>query len=201
MDLHLHLNCQHSTLNLLSASATKLHTASPCSSNSSSKFIFADLAMLASLFQTFPCSSCSSSLELVSKPSSRRGFVHHLTVQCISCGRKEASSPTSKTVDGSKMYEMNRKMVFSFLNVGLRFAGMQNFSEVMGMEGMTEKTHRAHVAAIHRHGLDFKVDMLEDSAQRVRQAHGKKSGVLDLAVSFDGSWKNMATRLNTALVL
>ena len=87
------------------------------------------------------------------------------------------------------MYEVNRKMVFSFLNVGLGFAGMQNFCEVMGMEGLTEKTHRSHVAAIHRHGLDFKTDMLEDSAQRVRLAHGKKSGVLDLAVSFDGSWQ------------
>ncbi|KAK3798132.1 hypothetical protein RRG08_049964 [Elysia crispata] len=122
-------------------------------------------------------------------PKSRRGFAHHLALTCKHCGEVQASTMTSKKLTGDKHYEVNRKVVLSFLEVGLGYSGVNTFCVVIGMAGVTASTHAVHATAIHNWKQIRKPQLMDEAERKIRSVHNCPSGVLDLAVSFDGSWQ------------
>ncbi|KAK3798782.1 hypothetical protein RRG08_040614 [Elysia crispata] len=76
------------------------------------------------------------------------------------------------------------------LNVGLSSAGHTTFCETMGLEGLTEKSFASHVREIHQASDRLKTAVLNKAVKKVYEAHGKaEEGVLDIAVSYDGTWQ------------
>ncbi|GFO29593.1 hypothetical protein PoB_005609800 [Plakobranchus ocellatus] len=125
-------------------------------------YAIVDLAVVAELFTPFTCSLCSSKLSLRANPNSRCGFAHYLTVVCSGCGNIEASSMTSKLLTGGKQYEVNRKVVLSFVEAGLGYAGLNTICEMMGMTSMTAATHASHISAIHKTSENSKTALMDE---------------------------------------
>lgn len=152
-----------------------------------SSYALIDLSNLSNLFSELSCNVCFEKLELTCEK--RAGSVLMLRVACSKCNILHASTPTSKTLSGSKHYEVNRRLVASFLNVGVGYAGMNAFCEAMGMDSMECKTYAVHLNAIHAKSIAFAEKIKADAVRVVKKMYGSgDADTLDLTVSFDGSW-------------
>ncbi|GFO03883.1 hypothetical protein PoB_003038800 [Plakobranchus ocellatus] len=179
-----------------STSLSKLGTptASEPSSESCSPLGYAmiDLTVLASLFTAFHCLACGVGIQLITNPSSRRGFAHHFSLSCKVCGYFESSTMTSNTLESAsrqRHYEVNRKMVLSFLEAGVGFAGLQTLCETMGMVGISQATYKDHLSDIHKATESAKKELMDKAESKIRAVHNTPTGDMDLTVSFDGSWQ------------
>lgn len=134
------------------------------------------MTLLTSSIDQYLGPSCGGSITVTSTNNSHRGFCHFIDVICQDCGLVKTSSSTT-IADGS--YDVNSRMVFSFLNCGRGFSGLYNLCEMMEMQGLSQKTHASHVNAIHnvRHEMDK--ETIDDTVKRVRAAHGTPTGTLE----------------------
>ncbi|GFN96100.1 hypothetical protein PoB_002260600 [Plakobranchus ocellatus] len=155
-----------------SASLRKLGTpkASEPSSESCSPSGYAiiDLTVLASLFTVFCCSAFGAGIQLITNPTSRRGFAHHLSLSCKDCGYVESSTMTSNTLESASRQrhnEVNRKMVLSFLEAGMGFAGLQTLCETMGMVGISQATYNDHLSDIHKATESAKKELMDKAVE------------------------------------
>ncbi|XP_059169653.1 uncharacterized protein LOC131951318 [Physella acuta] len=152
-----------------------------------STYALVDLSNLGNLFSELSCNVCFE--KLVLSCEKRAGSVLMLRVACSKCKMLHASTATSKTLSESKHYEINRRLVASFLNVGVGYAGMNAFCEAMGMDSMECKTYTAHLNDIHAKNLVFAEKVKADAIHTVKKKYGSGGAdTLDLTVSFDGTW-------------
>lgn len=147
-----------------------------------------DLAEINNLFSAIKCNLCQGPLQLLS--TWRKGFVHKLAVRCTQCNASIAAGATSGLSTSDRCYETNKKSVAAFLNIGLGHAAMEKYCETMGIEGMTESSYRNILKKIVPASKQFDQSSLDMAVEQVRKAHGAKSkdDILDIAVSFDGTW-------------
>uniref|UniRef100_A0A2C9L576 Mutator-like transposase domain-containing protein n=1 Tax=Biomphalaria glabrata TaxID=6526 RepID=A0A2C9L576_BIOGL len=114
-----------------------------------------------------------------------------LRAKCLHCETLHATDATSKFIVDSKHYEINRRLVASFLNIGLGYAGMESFCEALGIDSMTSKTYSAHLKFIENKNKTFIEDIRAKAVEKVRSFYGatSKEDTIDITVSFDGSWQ------------
>ena len=153
-----------------------------------------DLEAVAKPFAPLLCPKCKSpALKLTVDGRQRKCFVSHLQTTCTNC--EEGYTSYTTTMDQSM--EVNRKMVCAGLNVGAGYSNLMKFVEMIGMPGMTLKTHQYHVEKIFKSVLRVKSSILGDARARLWQHYEiekhnpaaiGKGGILNVAVSFDGSW-------------
>ena len=155
-----------------------------------------DLEAVAKLFAPLLCPKCKCpALKLTVDGGQRKCFVTHLQITCTNCEEVASEGYTSYTTTKDQSMEVNRKMVCAGLNVGAGYSNLMKFAEVIGMPGMTLKTHQYHVEKIFNSVLTVKSSILGDARARLWQHYEKhnpaaigKDGILNVAVSFDGSW-------------
>ncbi|GFV68360.1 uncharacterized protein TNCV_576121 [Trichonephila clavipes] len=87
-------------------------------------------------------------------------------------------------------------MVSSFLRLGKCDAGLELFALVTGMIAMDKKSFSKHIKILSEENSEIKHQILEVARNIVRKQHldlndeeKKETGVLDITVSFDGSWQ------------
>ncbi|GFT14748.1 uncharacterized protein TNCV_99441 [Trichonephila clavipes] len=87
-------------------------------------------------------------------------------------------------------------MVSSFLRLGKGHAGLELFALVTGMNAMDKKSFSKHIKILSEENSEMKHQILEVARNIVRKQHldlndeeKKEMGVLDITVSFDGSWQ------------
>ncbi|GFS86238.1 uncharacterized protein TNCV_661091 [Trichonephila clavipes] len=87
-------------------------------------------------------------------------------------------------------------MVSSFLRLGKGHAGLELFALVTGMNAMDKKSFSKHIKILSEENSEMKHQILEVARNIVRKQHldlndeeKKETGVLDISVSFDGSWQ------------
>ncbi|GFX51879.1 uncharacterized protein TNCV_3062971 [Trichonephila clavipes] len=87
-------------------------------------------------------------------------------------------------------------MVSSFLRLGKGHAGSELFALVTGMNAMDKKSFSKHIKILSEENSEMKHQILEVARNIVRKQHldlndeeKKEMGVLDITVSFDGSWQ------------
>ncbi|GFR85167.1 hypothetical protein ElyMa_006020700 [Elysia marginata] len=156
-----------------------------------------DLQVVAQLFAPLLCPQCKCpTLELTVDDKLRMSFVAYLRVTCTNCEEVASEGYTSQTTTKDQSMEINRKLVCAGLNVGAGHSNLMKFAEVVGMPGMHLKTHQSHVEKIFMSVQSTFVDLvLQDARARLwrhYQEHNPaaigEDGILNVAVSFDGSW-------------
>lgn len=103
---------------------------------------------------------------------------------------------TSKITE--KTFDVNKRIVKYFKSNGLGYSAMESFYMVMNMEGMSSSSFTKHADNISMATKQAGQINLVRARQRLRDVHHKyyvgkstpslESEVLDIAVSFDGSW-------------
>lgn len=84
----------------------------------------------------------------------------------------------------------------AFLQVGLGHSGLGAFCEVMGMKALGETAHQDHKAEIAKAAERAKDFQIQRVVRILRQEYASKNlaspdenGILDISVSYDGSWQ------------
>ncbi|GFX87833.1 uncharacterized protein TNCV_4372981 [Trichonephila clavipes] len=124
------------------------------------------------------------------------GMASKLELVCSSCEAVLNSSFSSACVKEKIVFDINKKMVSSFLRLGKGHAGLELFTLVTGMNAMDKKSFSKHIKILSEENSEMKHQILEVARNIVRKQHldlndekKKETGVLDITVSFDGSWQ------------
>ncbi|GFW67236.1 uncharacterized protein TNCV_2698461 [Trichonephila clavipes] len=87
-------------------------------------------------------------------------------------------------------------MVSSSLRLGKGHVGLELFALVTGMNAMDKKSFLKHIKILSEENIKMKHQILDVARNIVRKQHldlnnekKNETGVLDITVSFDGSWQ------------
>ncbi|GFX41652.1 uncharacterized protein TNCV_3110481 [Trichonephila clavipes] len=115
-----------------------------------------------------------------------------LELVCSSCLNSSFSSARVK----EKIFLTLTKNGFVFLRLGKGHVGLELFALVTGMNAMDKKSFSKHIKILSEENSEMKHQILEVARNIVRKQHldlndeeKKEMGVLDITVSFDGSWQ------------
>ena len=172
--------------------------------NSNDYFVLMNFECLIKIIETVGhCPNCLGQLKLENQLESRMGFACKLKLACGKCNLEQFYY-TSNKVDvkegpGRKSFEVNLRAAVAFREIGKGHQGLENFSRVMNMHGISSKgyekiSHEVHVAydqvgtesmrkagcEVHAHGKetlsgDPSIALCECSFDGTRQKRGHSS--------------------------
>ena len=121
-----------------------------------------------------------------------RGFSTKLQLQCRECDYKSEhvySSPY-KEDDPSSSFEINTVMTILVHELGKGHDAIRKIQQVLGVSGMSEKSYRTQQKSIQHACNDLMNDNFQQASKAIRSAYlADEDEVLDITVSFDGSWQ------------
>ena len=138
------------------------------------------------------------------EPSKERGFSKHLEVKCSQCRFTSGvySSPTvEKHRIGRKTFEGNLLAAASFSESGGGYSAMQKFSQVFSAGALSENAYRKNFndyASASKEEFECQRRIV---LEVVKKAHidldsaPDESGVVNISVSDDGTWRKRDTLL------
>lgn len=155
--------------------------------------IIVDITCLQDLFSKCACTACHSQTLKVSASDSY-GFAHNLKLSCTSCGYITCGF-TSKKSEASQSYDVNKRIVNAFNDMGQGYASLQLFCSSMNMKPMTHKTFDMHITKIKAVCREVVSNVLSQTRQSVKEAYFEvdpaiaNNPTLDITVSYDGTWQ------------
>uniref|UniRef100_A0A1B6JRX1 Mutator-like transposase domain-containing protein n=4 Tax=Proconiini TaxID=565685 RepID=A0A1B6JRX1_9HEMI len=159
-----------------------------------SEYKLVDMVCVKELVRNLVCPICLHPNSLSITETERNGFACKLNVECENCPDLEIFSYTSKKIDGSKSFDVNRRIVKSFMTIGEGYGSLEKFSLVMNLDSMSSKTYSSHSAEVSKSSVFMGGDNLKKARARVRESYKDMDAtitddtVVDIGVSFDGSW-------------
>ena len=105
-----------------------------------------------------------------------------------------SSDRIGETQASNSLFVVVRSVVSATMDMGVGYAGLEKFSRYLDMPVMTRNTLLKHQNVISDASMHVVNDVMCESAQIVRNVYKRldpsidESGVMDLIVSFDGSW-------------
>ena len=155
-------------------------------------------AVLPSLVANLPCTSCKKRTLSIRAVHRTLGMVCGLETYCTSCDTVLNSTLSSdrigETQASNSPFVVVRSVVSATMDMGVGYAGLEKFSRYLDMPMMTRNTFLKHQNVISDASMRVVNDVICESAQIVRNVYKRldpsidESGVMDLMVSFDGSW-------------
>lgn len=157
------------------------------------EYLLVDKKNLSQLFEKMLCPSCSvSGLKLEAKQKS--GFNSELTVKCENCEGSIASVSSSMKISDEAGYDVNTRVVKAFSSISKGHAAVEQFSMIMNMDCISKNLYNKCSVTVQKLGKMSGIECLSKARARVRAYCLKENSdltddsVIDLAVSFDGSW-------------
>ena len=157
-------------------------------------------AVLPSLVANLPCTSCKKCTLSTRAVDRTLGMVFGLETFCTSCDKVLSLTLSSDCIGEiqatNSPFVVLRSVVSATMDMGVGYAGLVKFSRYFDMPVMTRNTFFKCQLVINNASLRVAHDVVCESAQIVRHVYKKldpsidESGVMDLMVSFDGSWMN-----------
>ena len=131
---------------------------------------------------------------------------------CGNCEQSFAESYFSETVGGSQSskapFEVNLRSAFVFMGIGCGYSAIRDLSAVMNtpiyMSKLTFQGSKNNIIAGSRESFE---EIAKRSVEKIRERYGElgivpdKDDVLDVAVSFDGSWHRPGNSSHNGLVV
>lgn len=145
-----------------------------------------------SLVKNLACPQCKE-LSLTLNVSNKIGFAQKFCVECSYC---TTVAETFTSDHNKQTFDVNRRVVKHFISNGQGFAALEKFCIVMNMGGMSSSTFSKYSKNLSQAAIEVGQINVEKARERVRQVYreldqSRPSGadeILDLAVSYDGSW-------------
>ncbi|CAN8006086.1 unnamed protein product, partial [Ixodes hexagonus] len=150
---------------------------------------FVNVAALETLIAPLLCPKCHErSLEL---SETGVGATLQFVVACSGCG-DVAKAVHSPLMESSRQPELPVRLGVASRNCGINFTKLANFFGSMDAPPpMHLKTYQAVSDKVHRAAMDAAREVMQESAQqavRREKKAGDSSAVVDVCVSFDGTW-------------
>ncbi|GFX87038.1 uncharacterized protein TNCV_2636781 [Trichonephila clavipes] len=107
--------------------------------------------------------------------------------------------------EAKNSHDINSKLVSAFLSIGRGHAALETFSSVLNMPTMDRKTFAKCMHNLSVKNKEVKKKMLEMSRQAAREAHVKVDAslknqeIIDVSVSYDGTWQKQGHTSNLGL--
>ncbi|XP_069672172.1 uncharacterized protein [Periplaneta americana] len=149
------------------------------------------------LFQGLLCGVCKSH-NINVDITENLGFCSKLIVKCVACENISSQIYTSPRIrsDSSQRapFDVNKRMVDSFLAMGKGHAAMQTFSMNMGMNAMGSRPYSELLNRLVQDGQVLKTELFTLNSEVVRTAYVesdpslKDKDVIDIYVSYDGTF-------------
>ena len=125
----------------------------------------------------------------------RNGFAEKLNLSCVHCNEvlsEGFSSPKNikrATSPGPKPFYINDALMLFFKEANLGHKAMAKLGAILGIDVLHNKTFEEKSLQLNEFYVDQTEEVLKQAADVVRQIHGVTAGgILDLSVSYDGSW-------------
>lgn len=154
-----------------------------------------DLKRLESILESVAvCKICHCSIKINKKQLA--GLACEVTLQCVSCDNKAVTDnceTIETTVNNSKLYDLNIRLVYGLRAIGKGRAAAEKFCGIMNLNPPVSKYH------IHERYLVSRSESVCKQSMRkaVEEAVSKNDGCRDLSVAIDGSWQKRGhTSLN-----
>ncbi|KAJ4433463.1 hypothetical protein ANN_15766 [Periplaneta americana] len=127
----------------------------------------------------------------------KHGFSHKLDVVCRVCGETKSSIYSlRRREDKSRRpgFDVNQRIVQSFVNAGQGYSELEQFAMVMNMSVMNKSTFNDHAAVMKKASECVADSVLHDARLEVRKAYSDLivdtavPEISDISVSFDRTW-------------
>lgn len=166
-------------------------------SDCNDQFLIIDQRCITELFALVACNYCGQK-QLAVNISENLGFVRKLTLTCDACKEEYGASYTSPrnnysttNTSGRASFLLNTRMVDAFVSLGKGYNALEQFGMEVGMPVLSKTSFLDHLRETYASSDKFCEKFLEKAREAVRNVHGAtKDQVLDLSVSYDGTWDN-----------
>ncbi|GFS37832.1 uncharacterized protein TNIN_440181 [Trichonephila inaurata madagascariensis] len=133
-------------------------------------YVLVDTNIWKNLLSTVKCPKCDmKDLNIIK--TTQLGMASKLVLVCSSCEAVLNSSFSSARVKEKKFFDINKKMVSSFLRLGKGHAGLELFALVTGMNAMDKKSFSKHIKILSEENSEMKHQILEVARNIVRKQH------------------------------
>ncbi|GFX00819.1 uncharacterized protein TNCV_4577861 [Trichonephila clavipes] len=174
------------------------------SSQPEASYIFTHKVVFSELLQKVPCKYCTN-CTLVIKQHHSMGYSTKIELLCESCHESYGSVFSSFQEVAKNSHDINSKLVSAFLSIGRGHAALESFSSVLNMPTMDRKTFAKCMHNLSVKNKEVKKKILEMSRQSAREAHVKVDAslknqkIIDVSVSYDGTWQKRGHTSNLGL--
>ncbi|GFY41831.1 uncharacterized protein TNIN_236381 [Trichonephila inaurata madagascariensis] len=133
-------------------------------------YVLVDTNIWKNLLSTVKCPKCDmKDLNIIK--TTQLGMASKLVLVCSSCEAVLNSSFSSARVKEKNFFDINKKMVSSFLRLGKGHAGLELFALVTGMNAMDKKSFSKHIKILSEENSEMKHQILEVARNIVRKQH------------------------------
>ena len=138
-----------------------------------------------------------SSIVMKEDISKRKGLSSKISFQCNTCS-KEVTMSTNKPVDNIQSNDVNIRSVFAASEVGLGREGFATLCEIFNMPPpVQDSAFQKYNKKLNIVTKEKVSEHLKESVEEVRTVLGEKGNhILDIAVSFDGTWSKRGFTAN-----
>ncbi|GFV62791.1 uncharacterized protein TNCV_2317041 [Trichonephila clavipes] len=111
------------------------------------------------------------------------------------CHESYGSVFSSFQEEAKNSHDIKSKLVGAFQSIGRWHAALETFLTVLNMSTVDRKTFAKYMHNLSEKNKEVKKNMLEMSRQAAREAHVKvdaslkKQEIIDVSVSYDGTWQ------------
>ena len=164
-------------------------------------FLIVQHSSLISLFSKLICPKCfSPGVTLKILDGMACGFAMQGTVICSTCDEVIHEEYLCQRIGGTKStkapFEINTRATLAFRGIGCGFTAMKEWCGIMNIpHTMSLVSFSSHQKKLHGASLVMTENVREQSKQAIRKAYKKiginedEDGILNIGVSFDGSWQ------------
>lgn len=160
--------------------------------------------MINKLLNTLECPTCqeSNGIQFNTCDSKRHGFAFYLTLICQKCDTIFSEGYTrcnSESPHNPKPFTVNDMLVLFFNQIGIGYSGMQTLGSILGCKVLNLKTFQQKEAKVSRAVCESTEAILHRSVDVVRAMNrvisdSEDIDLIDVGVSFDGSWHTRGHR-------
>lgn len=163
----------------------------------SEDYTLVHVSLWSELYKGVKCGECgmdSVKAELT-EPS---GFAFKVIVKCYNCSTVLNEIYTSPKVGNTEStrppFDVNRRMVNTFVTMGKGHSAMEQHCMAMGMAGLSSPSFNSHLIKLTEENKLVRQHVLRNAHSAVRRAHMEvdssvsDSDVINIGVSYDGTW-------------
>ncbi len=154
------------------------------------------------IFKRLPCPTCFQThvLDVHLAEKEHCGFAVKITVVCTQCEHEILNMFSCQRIDGSSSsrqpFDVNLRAVLAFRGIGSGFSSMNDWCGIMNFPNcLAHKSYSSNQSKLREASMETFDRISKDSIKSITAAYeaiGTKpdeQGVLDIAVSYDGTWQ------------
>ncbi|GFU68868.1 uncharacterized protein TNCV_1548521 [Trichonephila clavipes] len=142
------------------------------------------------MFMKLKCPDCDKqTLKLAL--GNKVGFSYVLNLTCSSCAENVCAVETSNERQGNTVPDINLRITQAFSNIGKGYSAIKKFCMGVNVYPFSSRTYSKCIKLLHKaYGIAAETLQSQVVHREVRKAYEAPTDVpvVDISVSFDGSW-------------